>query len=105
MWMYTNVCKSADLFQSSSVLAYSCNPPTPSCTLQPYHPADCILLCCRLQDASYFVPSYRGSTNLPQAATGRHRRLDPEPPPPPPGLEIGAPACTGVPNSLLWLPC
>ena len=46
---------SADLFQSSSVLAYSCNPPTPSCRLQSHHPADCMLLCCRLQDPAYSV--------------------------------------------------
>ena len=51
------------------------------------------------------LSSYRVLTRLPQGATGRHRTLDPEPPPPPPGLEIGAPAHTGVPNSLLWLPC
>ena len=40
----------------------------------------------------------------PQPATGCHRRLDLECSPPPPGLEISAPACTGVPNSLHWLP-
>ena len=55
--MYIYIYISADLFQSSSVLDYSCNPPTPSCRLQLHHPAGCILLCCRLQETAYFVPS------------------------------------------------
>ena len=58
----------------------------------------------RIWQLTDYLSSYRGLTNLPQAATGVHTTLDPEPPPPPPGLEIGAPARTGVPNSLLWLP-
>ena len=57
IYIYIYIYISADLFQSSSVLAYNCNPPTPSCRLQPHHPANCILLCCRLQDTAYFVPS------------------------------------------------
>ena len=52
-----------------------------------------------------YLSSYRGLTRPPQAATGCHTMSNFEPPPPPPGLQIGAPACTGVPNSLLWLPC
>ena len=44
MYIYVYLHISADLFQNSSVLDYNCNPPSPSCRLQPYHPADCILL-------------------------------------------------------------
>ena len=95
--LYLTYCKlygeSADLFQSSSVLAYNCNPPMPSCRLQPHHPAGC-----RIQPTLYHpkgVPLIRhrppqaGPTSSPQAS---------------PGLEIGAAACAGVPNSVLCLP-
>ena len=78
---------SADLFQSSSVLDYSCNPPTPSCRLQPHHPADCILLCrdCRIQPTLHHL---KGAALIchspPQAATGCHRLPDLEPSTTPP---------------------
>ena len=62
---------SADLFQSSSVLAYSCNPPMPSCRLQPHHPAACILLC-RIQPTLYHLKGVSLICHrAPQAATGR----------------------------------
>ena len=98
---------SADLFQSSSVLDYSCNPPTPSCRLQAAAPTI-------LQTASYYAAGCRIQPTLyhlkgvslichrpPQVATGCRT---PSPPPPRPGPETGAAAPTGLSNSLLWLP-
>ena len=60
---------------------------------------------CRIWQLTAYLSSYRGLTPLQKVATGVHTTSDPEPPHSPLGPQIGAPACTGVPNtSLLWLP-
>ena len=97
---------SADLFQSSSVLDYSCNP---QC-LPIQHPQSLPILT-HLQASER--PSIQASltAGIPHsiilkgkhlAPAGRHRGFQPAelllPPHPPLGPQIGAPACTGMPN-------
>ena len=78
---------SADLFQSSSVLAYSCNPPMPSCRLQPHtilQNASYYAAGCRIQPTLYHLKGVSLICHrLPQAATGCHRAAQPRAPPAP----------------------
>ena len=98
---------SADLFQSSSVLAYSCNPQS----LPIQHPQSLPILThleaskhpiipdCRNPLFDHLKGATAGPSRGPQGSTGVHSRSDLGPPPLPLGPHIDAPACTGIPNS------
>ena len=92
--------------QSSSVLDYSCNP---KC-LPIQHPQSLLIMTHLLATEHPSIPDCRNplldhlkgdtlsSRRTPQNSTGGCSPANPEPPPPPLGPQIGAPACTGVPN-------
>ena len=118
IYIYIYIYISADLFQSSSVLAYSCNPqclpiqhpqslpilthleasehPSIQVSLTAGIPYSIILKGPQLRPAGV----HRG----PQAFSGRQTSSPHMLPFAPLGPQIDAPACTGVPNSSLEHP-
>ena len=92
--------------QSSSVLDYSCNP---QC-LPIQHPQSLPILThleaskhpsipdCRNPSFAHLKGEALSSRRTPQGIHRGFLDADPEPPPTPLGPQIGAPACTGMPN-------